>query len=98
METTVADVRRRARFHALQGPRTEIARRISRTRLLMVLAFQGGVVAFLALRGFPTARVLVHAGICVFYLVSCRHPAGPVSHAGKARLMIAGLLAYWGWV
>jgi two-component system sensor histidine kinase HydH len=96
---TVADVRRRVRNYALQGgSRSEIAHRIARTRLLMVFVFQGAVVAFLAARGFPAERVLVHGGICLFYLAFARYPKAPVSHGAKVRLMMAGLLSYWAWV
>jgi signal transduction histidine kinase len=99
MATTVSDVRRRARYYALQGgSRTEMAQGIARSRRLMVLVFQLAVIGFLGVRGFPAERLLVHGGVCVFYLMFCRYPTPPFTYRDKVRVLMAGLLAYLGWI
>ena len=47
---------------------------------------------FLALRGFPGPRLLVHGAICLFYLAVCRYPPSPITERVKTRILIGGLL------
>ena len=68
------------------------------TRRFLILIFQLVVLAFLALRGFPGARLLVHGGICLFYLAACRYPAGPITERIKMRVLTLGLLSYGAWL
>jgi signal transduction histidine kinase len=99
METTVSDVRRRARYYALHGSsKTEMAERVARTRRFMVLFFQLAVLGFLAERGYPHGRLLVHGAVCLFYLAFCRHPTGPITYRAKMRMLGAGLFAYLVWI
>src|SRR3954470_8563799 len=99
MEPGLSEVRRRARYHALRGgPPVQVAQGVARTRRFLVLIFQVVVLAFLALRGFPGARLLVHGAICLFYLAACRYPAGPITERVKIRVLTLGLLSYGAWL
>ncbi len=99
MEPGLSEVRRRARYHALRGgPPAQVAQGVARTRRFLVLIFQLFVLAFLALHGFPGVRLLVHGGICLFYLAACRYPAGPVTERVKIRVLSVGLLSYGAWL
>ena len=99
MEPGLSEVRRRARYHALRGgPPAQVAQGVARTRRFLVLIFQLVVLAFLALRGFPATRLLVHGGICLFYLAACRYPAGPITERVKMRVLSFGLLSYGAWL
>ncbi len=99
MEPGLSEVRRRARYHALRGgPPAQVGEGVARTRRFLVLIFQVLVLAFLALRGFPAARLLVHGGICLFYWVACRYPAGAVTERIKMRVLSLGLLSYGAWL
>jgi signal transduction histidine kinase len=99
MHTVLSDARRRARCHALGGgPPVELAQGIARTRRHLVVLFQVLLMVFLAARGYPLSRLVVHAAICVFYLVVCRYPRPTVAGQGKTRILVGGLLAYGGWM
>ena len=99
MEPGLSEVRRRARYHALRGgPAAHVAQGVARTRRFLVLIFQVVVLGFLALRGFPGQRLLVHAAICLFYLAACRYPVGPVTERVKMRVLSGGLVSYGAWL
>ncbi len=99
MEPGLSEVRQRARYHALRGgPPAQVAQGVARTRRFLVLIFQLVVLAFLALRGFPAARLLVHGAICLFYLGACRYPAGAITERIKMRVLSLGLLSYGAWL
>jgi signal transduction histidine kinase len=99
MRIAISDARRRARCQALGGgPPAALAQGVARTRRYLVVVFQLVVIAFLAVRGYPAGRLVVHAAFCLFYLVVCRYPAGAVSQRSKSRLLLGALLAYGGWI
>jgi signal transduction histidine kinase len=99
METAASEIRRRARYHALRGgPPANLAHGMARPRRYLVLMFQLAVIGFLAARGFPGGRLLAHAGICVFYLLFCRHPSPPVTVRAKLRMLVTALVAYGAWL
>ena len=99
MQPGASEVRRRARYHALRGgPPAQMAQGVARTRRFIVLWFQLATLAFLAWRGFPGARLAVHAGICLFYLVVCRYPATPITERIKTRILVGGLLSFGAWL
>ena len=75
-----------------------MAQGLARTRLLLVIFLQLAILVLLAGRGFPVARVLIHAAICLFYLVACRCPAFPIAEQTKRRLLAFALLSYGGWI
>jgi len=99
MHTAFTDARRRARCQALGGgPPVELVQGLVRTRRSVVIAFQIAVMALLAARGYPAGRLLVHAAICVFYLI-VSHAWGPtIGAAGKTRAVVGGLLTYAAWM
>src|SRR4051812_28851489 len=98
MQLSAAEVRRRARYHALRGgPPAEVTQVVARTRRFLVLLFQVAALVLLATRGFPLARLIVHAGICVFYLALCRYPV-QVTVRAKTRMLVVGLLSYGAWL
>jgi len=99
MEPGASAVRRRARYHALRGgPPELVAQGVARTRRLLVLLFQVATLGFLAARGFPGQRLLVHALICLFYLAFARYPPPPISERAKIRMLVAGLLSFGAWL
>src|SRR3954454_19186951 len=99
MHPGASEVRRRARYHALRGgPPVQVTQGVARTRRFLVLLFQVATLAFLALRGFPASRLVVHGAICLFYLAACRYPATPAPERTKLRILIGGLLSYGAWL
>src|SRR3954463_7084118 len=98
MQAPVSEVRRRARYHALRGrPPEHVTQGVARARRFLVLLFQVGALGFLAVRGFPWPRLLVHAAVCLFYLSVSRYPTPPTERA-KMRMLIGGLLSFGVWV
>jgi signal transduction histidine kinase len=99
LQPETSEVRRRARYHALRGgPPAQVAQGVARTRRMLVLLFQVATLGFLAMRGFPGWRLLVHGGICLFYLAVCRYPATPINERIKARILLGGLLSFGAWL
>src|SRR4051812_22289435 len=101
MPTAAASEARRRASHLamLGGPLADLAGGRAFARRCLVLLFQVGALAFLALRGFPEQRLLVHAGICIFYILGA-WPAGAranIEHA-RLRMLSVGLLACGGWI
>lgn len=75
-----------------------MARSLTRSRRVLVIALQIATMALLAWRGFPAARLAIHGGICVFYLLACRSPAFPIAERTKMRLLVCLLLSYGAWL
>ena len=103
MQPEASEVRRRARYHALRGgPPAQMTQGVARTRRFLVLLFQVAALAFLAWRGFPGPRVVVHAGICLFYLALSRYPSGELREGAKlrmkVRMLVGGLLSFGAWL
>ena len=100
MQPAASEVRRRVRYHALRGsgPPAQVAQGVARTRRFLVLLFQVATLGFLALRGFPGQRLLVHAGICLFYLAVCRYPPPPITERAKVRMLVGGLVSFGAWL
>ncbi len=68
------------------------------TRRFLVLLFQAGTIVLLGVRGFPPARLVVHALVGVFYGCACFWPAQAVTERRKVRMLAAGLLAWSAWL
>jgi signal transduction histidine kinase len=99
MQLAASDVRRRARYHLIRGgPSAHLTQGMVLTRRFLVLFFQGAAIVLLAVRGFPATRLLFHALVGVFYAVACFYPGPPVTERRKARMLVAGLLAWGAWL
>jgi signal transduction histidine kinase len=98
MQLAASDVRRRARYHLIQGAAPGMAHGMAVTRRYLVLFFQAATIALLAVRGFPTGRLVFHGLVGLFYGLACFWPGPPVTERRKVRMLGAGLLAWGAWL
>lgn len=98
MQLAASDVRRRARYHLIRGGTPGMAHGMAVTRRFLVLLFQAGTIVLLGVRGFPPARLVVHALVGVFYGCACFWPGQAVTERRKVRMLAAGLLAWGAWL
>jgi signal transduction histidine kinase len=98
MELAASDVRRRARYHLIQGGKPGMAQGMALTRRFLVLLFQAGVIVLLGVRGFPAGRLVFHGLVGVLYGLACFYPGPPATERRKLRMLGAGLLAWGAWL
>jgi two-component system sensor histidine kinase HydH len=55
-------------------------------------------LGLLAWHGFPAVRLIVHAGICVFYLAAGHSRGSPLAERTKMRLLVCSLVSYGAWL
>jgi signal transduction histidine kinase len=98
MQPAASEVRRRARDHLIQGGSAHLTKGMVLTRRYLVLLFQAATICLLAVRGFPAARLLIHAAVGVFYALACFYPGPPMTERRKVRMLGAGVLAWGAWL
>jgi signal transduction histidine kinase len=100
MQPAASEVRRRARDHLINGGPAHLTQGMVMvlTRRYLVLLFQAATICLLAVRGFPAARLAIHALVAAFYALACFYPGPPTTERRKVRMLCAGLLAWGAWL
>jgi signal transduction histidine kinase len=101
MPTAAASEARRRAVHLalVGGPLAELAGGRALVSRSLWLLFQVATLVLLAVRGFPEVRLLVHAGLCLFYVLGAWPTrAAAATITTKLRMLTVGLLACGGWI